>query len=198
MASARPALNAEHRRRISSGLRRYQQRQRDLARVSPGELEELRRSGAVSRALEPFVMQAREEAAGLVQALGGEEHVSEQRMVLVRDTARLGVLLSALLGVWLMAAPDILGSQGAAADSDHLVGALVVTIATIALAEVARPLRLLNILAGLWFVAAPWLLEGATTTSRWNDVIIGVVLVLLSLSRGKVREQYGSWNRYII
>src|SRR5262249_29442363 len=88
-------LSAEHRRRISAGLRRFQQREAALARIAPGELEELRRSGSVSRSLAPFVAQAREEAAGLVQALGGEEHVSEQRMLVIRDTARLGVLLSA-------------------------------------------------------------------------------------------------------
>lgn len=57
----------------------------------------LRRSGSVSRALVPFVSQAHDEAGGLVQALGGEDQVSEQRMLLIRDTVRLGTLLSALL-----------------------------------------------------------------------------------------------------
>ncbi len=48
----------------------------------------------------------------------------------------LGV--SALLGVWLMASPDIFKSVGGAADSDHLLGALVVVVAITAMAEVGR------------------------------------------------------------
>ncbi len=107
------------------------------------------------------------------------------------------LLLSAALGVWLMAAPDLLSSQGAVANNNHLAGALVVTIAVIAMAEVARPLRFLNIPLGLWFIAAPWLLQGATAASTWNSVLVGLLLIPLSLPRGPVREQYSGWQRYI-
>lgn len=108
------------------------------------------------------------------------------------------LLLSALLGVWIMAAPAVFGSRDAAADSDHLVGALVVTFAMIALAEVSRAVRFVNIPLGAWIIAAPWLLGGATLGATWNDVLIGAILIVLSLPRGKVREQYGGWNRYIV
>src|SRR5207237_5667295 len=50
------------------------------------------------------------------------------------------LLTSAALGVWVMFAPPVFHTQGAAADSDHLVGALVVTFAVIACAEVVRAL----------------------------------------------------------
>ncbi len=60
------------------------------------------------------------------------------------------------------------GSQATAADSDHLVGALVVTIAVIVMAEVIRAGRLINVLFGAWIAVAPWVLTGATSTSRWN------------------------------
>ena len=95
-----------------------------------------------------------------------------------------------------MAALGVFGSQNAAVDSDHLAGALVVTVSVIAMAEVARALRFLNIPLGAWFIIAPWLLGGATTgsTSTWNNVIVGVFLILLSLPRGRVRFQYGSWK----
>jgi hypothetical protein len=96
-----------------------------------------------------------------------------------------------------LAAPDILGSQGVAADNNHLAGALVVTIAVIAMAEVARPLRFLNIPLGLWFIVAPWLLGGGTTASVWSNVIAGLLLIPLALPRGAVREQYGGWQRLI-
>jgi hypothetical protein len=55
------------------------------------------------------------------------------------------LLLCTALGIWLMAAPAVLGARGAAANSDHLAGALVVTWAVIAYGEIVRPVRLLNI-----------------------------------------------------
>lgn len=106
--------------------------------------------------------------------------------------------LSAALGIWLMSAPAVLGVSGAAADSHHLAGALVVTWAVIAFGEVARPARLLNILMGIWLLAAPWLLSGDTGASRWNATLIGAALIALSVRRGRIDERFGSWNRYLI
>jgi hypothetical protein len=54
-----------------------------------------------------------------------------------------------------------MGSQ-TVSNSNHLVGALVITIAVCAMAEVARLLRFINILFGLWLIAAPWLLTNRT------------------------------------
>ena len=107
------------------------------------------------------------------------------------------LLVTIALGVWLMLAPSALGSTAAAAHSDHLVGALIVTVAAIALADVGRAARFINLLFGAWVVAAPWLLGGATSASRWNDVIAGALVILLSLTRGPVGERYGTWQRYI-
>lgn len=84
------------------------------------------------------------------------------------------------------------------ADSDHLVGALVVMVAVIAMGEVAQALRVLNVLFGAWLAVAPWLLTGAAAGATWNDAIVGVVLMLLSLPRGAVRECYRNWQRYIV
>ncbi len=41
------------------------------------------------------------------------------------------LLVSVALGVWLMASPAIFGTGGGAAHSDHVIGALVVTSATL-------------------------------------------------------------------
>ena len=107
------------------------------------------------------------------------------------------LLLSVAVGIWLMFAPAALGSTGVAAHSDHLVGALIVTVAVIALADVGRATRFVNLLFGTWVIAAPWLLDGATTGSRWSDLFAGALVILLSLLRGPVGERYGSWERFI-
>jgi len=113
-------------------------------------------------------------------------------------TAPWNLMLSAALGVWLLFAPAVFGTQGRAADSDHLVGALIITFAVIALAEVARPVRFLNLLLGLWLVGAPWVLGGATPSAQWNGIIAGTIVMLVSFPRGPVRERYGSWQRYMV
>jgi hypothetical protein len=108
------------------------------------------------------------------------------------------LVTSAALGLWLMAAPAVFGSQGAAADSDHLAGSLTTTFAVIALAEVGRPARFLNVLLGAWVLAAPWVLGDASTAATVNDLVAGAAVVLLSLPRGSIRERYAGWQRFVV
>ena len=107
------------------------------------------------------------------------------------------LLLSAGGGVWLMFAPAVLKQTGAAADSDHLIGALIVTTAVIALSDVGRIIRFFNIILGAWIIASPWLLDGGTHSARWSDVIAGALIVVLSARRGPVSERYGTWQHLI-
>ena len=107
------------------------------------------------------------------------------------------LVVSTAIGVWLMFTRLTLGTSGAMANSDHLVGALIVTFSVVALAEVARPVRFLNVLFALWLVAAPWLLEGGSGLSAVASVAAGVALGLLSLPRGPVRNRYADWDRLL-
>lgn len=104
----------------------------------------------------------------------------------------------AALGIWLMAAPAVLGIGGAAAGNDQLVGALVVTFAAIGFGESARAARLVNVPLGIWLLVAPWVLSGAPPAGRWNDLAVGLLVILLSLRRGRVESRFGSWDRYIV
>jgi hypothetical protein len=108
------------------------------------------------------------------------------------------LLGSAVLGLWLMLSPAVFGSKGTMADGDHLVGPLILTVAVISMAEVVRAGRFLNVLLGLWMVAAPWLLSGTTTSSTWNSVVVGAAIVILSFPRGRIRENYGGWDKYVV
>jgi nucleoside-diphosphate-sugar epimerase len=109
------------------------------------------------------------------------------------------LLASCVLGAWLMFSRMMLATAGPIANNDHVVGALVITIAVCAMAEVARPVRFLNLLLGVWLLAAPWLLTGATAGAAANDTLTGLLLIALSLSRGtRSPEHYGAWDRYIV
>ncbi|MER9252210.1 NAD-dependent epimerase/dehydratase family protein [Mesorhizobium sp. M0598] len=103
-----------------------------------------------------------------------------------------------IVGGWLMVSRLVFGTAGAIANSDHLSGAMIITIAVCAMAEVARPLRFLNLPFGLWLIAVPWLLDGATRGSTLNNAVAGLVVIGLSLPRGlRSKEHYGSWDRYV-
>jgi hypothetical protein len=108
--------------------------------------------------------------------------------------------LATAIGIWLMAAPDTFGIsiEAPAADSDHLVGALIVVLAVIALAEVARPARFLLVPLGAWLVIAPWFFASATIVSRWNSCAMGAAVILLSLPLGRLRDHYGSFDRLLV
>lgn len=99
-------------------------------------------------------------------------------------------LVSAGLGVWLMAAPEVLGYRGAAATVDHVLGPLVVTFGTVACWEATRALRWLNGAVGLGLLAAPWLL-GFPSAAALNSAAVGLLLALLSLVRGRVSRGFG-------
>ena len=107
--------------------------------------------------------------------------------------------LAAAIGAVLMLTRLLFGTSGAMANSDHVVGALTITVAVIATAEVARPLRFINIALGVWLIAAPWVLAGATAPGFVASIASGLALVVLSLPRGRRSpEHYASWDRYVV
>jgi hypothetical protein len=107
------------------------------------------------------------------------------------------LLISIIIGLWLMVSPDVLGVGGTAADALHLGGAVIVVVAVVAWAEPLRALRYLNLLLGLAVAVLPWVLGGATPTGRVSALLGGLLVVALALPRGTVRERYGAWDRWV-
>jgi nucleoside-diphosphate-sugar epimerase/uncharacterized membrane protein len=108
------------------------------------------------------------------------------------------LLLSMAIGVWLMCTRLIFATQGEQANSDHLIGSLVITVAITALAETARPARFINILLAIPLMIAPWMLDGGSPAADWSGMLAGVLLILSSIPRGKIENRYGSWSRYLV
>lgn len=103
-------------------------------------------------------------------------------------------LLAAALGIWLMAAPSVLGYAGAAMRNDRIIGPLAASFALIAIWEVVRPLRHLNTLLGTWLLVAPWLL-GFPPPATINSLLVGAALILLSRVRGPLKQRFaGGWS----
>ena len=109
------------------------------------------------------------------------------------------LLASCGVGAWLMLSRLVVSTGAAMANNNHLIGALVITVAVCAMAEVARPLRFINMPLGLWLMTAPWLLPDKTYAAAWNDVVSGLIILALSLPRGRrSTEHYGAWDRYVL
>jgi hypothetical protein len=102
-----------------------------------------------------------------------------------------------MLGMWMMAVPDVLGNKGLVADVDHLAGALIVVGSVIAFGEPVRTIRLLIVPLGLLIAGAPFLVSEPTVASWINDVVVGLGAAALSLRRGSIKESFGSWDRWI-
>ena len=83
------------------------------------------------------------------------------------------------------------------ANADHLIGSLVLTVTSIAAAEVARPFRALNVLLGAALAATPFIYEASTMATVAN-ITCGAALAVLSVRRGPIRERYGAWSRLIV
>lgn len=108
------------------------------------------------------------------------------------------LVVTAILGAWLLFADSFLGFSGLVAKSGNVMGALTVVCSIIAWAEVARALRFLNLLLMAWLIVGSIILPGATMTTIIHGAILGGVVIVLSLFKGsKIKEKYGTWQKLI-
>lgn len=103
-------------------------------------------------------------------------------------------VLSTFLGLWLMAAPAVLGYGGRLADAHRILGPITAAFALMAVWGHMRPLRWTNVPLGVLVVVSPFVV-GVGTVALANGVVAGLLLVGLSFVRGEVIEEYGGgWS----
>ncbi|WP_017730885.1 vitamin K epoxide reductase family protein [Nafulsella turpanensis] len=138
---------------------------------------------------------------------GGKMEEKEDPKLLLGNTIRAmgkdllirpwNLCLIAIIGIWIMSSPGLLGFKGTMADNNHVAGALIVTFAVISMSEVARIVRYIFILFGIWLIAAPFIFGTEQSMVMWATIISGVLLIPLSFPRGKVEDKRGSYDKYI-
>jgi membrane-bound ClpP family serine protease len=98
-----------------------------------------------------------------------------------RTTLRSLSGVNFLAGLWLLAAPFVLGYSATvtARNNDLLLGTIIVVLAVIGLSMTEESWsRVLNIIAGLWLIVAPFILGYASvTTATWNSIVVGLVVL---------------------
>jgi hypothetical protein len=106
------------------------------------------------------------------------------------------LVIAAALGVVLMTLPGLFDVRGGAADLQHVGGALIVTMAVIAMGEVVRLGRYLLIPLGLLVAVGPWI-AGGPPTALVAGSVAGISVCGLAMPRGTQTEDYGTWNRFV-
>ena len=100
-------------------------------------------------------------------------------------------ILNIALGLWLMAAPDVLKYNGVAADVDQIIGPIVASFSIIALSGCTRAVAFYNLPLGIWLLLAPWILGYENELSTINDTVVGLFVTLFSYFKRRTDQQYG-------
>lgn len=106
------------------------------------------------------------------------------------------LLLTTLLGIWVLFSPSLLQMTGSDANNSHIFGALITVFSVIAFAEVARALRFLLLPLALWLSVSGMLVTGGNSLSLFSNPVVAVLVILLCLRKGSIKETYGPWKIY--
>jgi SPW repeat-containing protein len=100
--------------------------------------------------------------------------------------------INIIFGIWLIIAPFVLGYTRVevAMWNDIILGIAVAIIAFIRTMGTGQaPASWVNIVLGIWLIIAPFVLAyGNNPTPRWNDIIVGILVVIFAWSRSAVPE----------
>jgi hypothetical protein len=107
------------------------------------------------------------------------------------------LIVSVLLGGVLMFAPTYMIVNRYLSPSDYIAGALVATFSFIAMAEVLRIVRFLNMLIGIFVLIYSLLFFTTPNSQPIFHIVWSFILIAVSIPKGRIKESYGSWNRFI-
>lgn len=162
----------------------------------------LRRYRAGAPALKIFFTGDADDAPDENLDESAEEEFARKPTAILREAFTSGVGLPWNLavcigiGIWLMFTRLALDSSGGMANWDHLLGALIIAVSTVALAETARPIRLALIPLGAALLITPWV-YGADVPALLMSIVCGAAVIALSLRRGPISGRYGGWERLL-
>ena len=107
------------------------------------------------------------------------------------------LLVSILLGGILMFTPTFLTIHPLLAPIDYVAGALVATFSFIAIAEVLRSVRFLNIAIGIFVLIYALFFVMSANSYYLFHILWSLLLIGVSFPKGRIKENYGTWNRFI-
>ena len=100
-------------------------------------------------------------------------------------------ILSAITGIWLMAAPYALGVDKIAANNDHIIGPVIASFAIISFSPCTSAVLKFNLPLAIWLLMAPWVLAYEYNSAIINDMTTGVAIIIFSLIKIKSTKRFG-------
>jgi len=95
--------------------------------------------------------------------------------------------LTVVLGAWLLASIYMWPHSIASVTNTGLVGILTIAIALVSL-YVAWT-RWMNVVLGAWLTASTLVIEHAVIPTMWNNVLVGLLVILASLASPMVHRR---------
>lgn len=100
--------------------------------------------------------------------------------------------VNAVLGVWLMFAPAVLGhTESVLGNVDRGIGPSIGAVAAVATTQITRSVRWLNWLFAPVLLVAPWFLD-APLVSKVNSAIVGLIVIALTPIGHPNQSRYGN------
>ena len=100
-------------------------------------------------------------------------------------------VLNMIAGLWLMISPSLLEYSSKDSNNVYVTGVIVISMAIISTTESLRNIRWVNFLAGLWLLSSIWMFGMVNRSEMLNNTLMGIVIVLFSLLKGKIKNEYG-------
>jgi uncharacterized membrane protein len=97
----------------------------------------------------------------------------------------------ACLGIWLTAAPPVLGLAGPARSLEQVAGPIITTLAVVAVSDVARPLRWVTLAFAILFAALSIVPPFFSLAGTANVLVILIVLTGLTFATPAAVTPYG-------
>jgi hypothetical protein len=102
-----------------------------------------------------------------------------------------------MLGLWLAASPFVFGHPPEEPGpwwNDFGTASVVVTVSLLSFWSGARHAHLLNLLAGLWLVGFGYLGGDPPSPAAQNDLIVGLLLLMLAIIPSEATLPPGEWR----
>lgn len=124
-----------------------------------------------------------------------EEAVAPLPAALTRGGGSAAQVMVAALGLWLTAAPEVLGYGGPARINDWFLGPLIVSAAVVSWWEFMRPVRWVNVALGTWTAGFATVFN-TSAPGRMSGLVCGFLIALLALRQGTHRPALfgGGWK----
>ena len=99
-------------------------------------------------------------------------------------------LINLIAGILIMALPGWMDFNGVAANNNHIVGPILITIAIVSMSDVSRNALYFNSLSGVWLMMSPFFLDYPSTPALINS-ILAVVIILSSIQKRHRKKRFG-------